>query len=176
MYNKAHGGTSTKSYREIGYWNSLLQLIRENDLVLIQFTANDQVSSKEDRYVPIEQFGPNLTNMVNDVKRRKGVPVLLTSPVQCNFNSSGQAVRPYGQYPVTVRAVAAETDTYLIDAENLTVDWLNSLGKDAAKSYYMVGYNNTDITHFSVDGATAVAGMIAASMKAQGIWPQPEEQ
>lgn len=53
---------------------------------------------------------------------------------------------------------------------------LNSLGKDAAKSYYMVGYNNTDITHFSVDGATAVAGMIAASMKAQGIWPQPEEQ
>ena len=175
VYNKAHGGTSTKSYRTLGYWSNLLSLIRENDLVLIQFTANDQNSAREDRYVPIAEFGPNLTQMVNDVKKRKGVPVLLTSPVQCNFDSSGKPVRPYGQYPVTVRSVAAETNTYLIDAEDLTIAWLTSLGKDAAKSYYMVGYNGTDTTHFSESGATAVAEMIAGAMKSQGIWPQPSE-
>ncbi|MBO4596088.1 MAG: hypothetical protein J5632_05710 [Bacteroidales bacterium] len=174
VYNKAHGGTSTKSYRTLGYWNSLLQLIRENDLVLIQFTANDR-SSAEDRHVDIQDFGPNLTNMVNDVKRRKGVPVLLTSPVQYYFDSSGKPVRPYGEYPVKVREVAAETNTYLIDAEDLTIAWLTKLGKEAAKSCYMISQNGSDITHFTVEGATAVAEMIATAMKAQAIWPQPEE-
>ncbi|MBO4427822.1 MAG: hypothetical protein J5771_05020 [Bacteroidales bacterium] len=172
VYNKAHGGTSTKSYRTLGYWSNLLGLIRENDLVLIQFTANDR-SSAEDRHVDIADFGPNLTVMVNDVKRRKGVPVLLTSPVQWYFDSSGNPVRPYGDYPVVVRQVAADTGTYLVDAENLTIDWLTQLGKEASKSCYMVSQNGTDITHLTVEGATAIASMIASSMKAQGIWPQP---
>ncbi|MBO4476335.1 MAG: rhamnogalacturonan acetylesterase [Bacteroidales bacterium] len=185
VMNLAVGGRSTKSFITNGHWAGLLSSCNSGDVVVIQFGHNDAVSSTEkhtaldgsstEEYqgVVVGNFQPNLRRMVNDVLAKGGIPILSTSTSTRNFDSSGHVVRNIPGYIQATRDVASEMNIPLIDINELTCQWLESLGKEGSEPYFVTNKLDpsvTDNSHLTHEGAQVVARMVADGIKALGLW------
>ena len=174
VFNHALNGRSTKSFRDEGHWGAVLDSLQEGDFLFIQFGHNDQKQHDPSRYASPAQYADNLRRYVSEARTRGAVPVLLTSVVRRHF-TDGRLDDTHGTYLDAVRTVAAATHTPLIDAEQLTRDWVSSLGDEPSRDFYMWVEPGTcplwpdgreDNTHLNVRGARTVARMIAAQLPA----------
>ncbi|MBO4595248.1 MAG: rhamnogalacturonan acetylesterase [Bacteroidales bacterium] len=175
VFNYAIGGQSTKSFIDEGRWDAAIARVKPGDLLLMQFGGNDQKVNSPSRYV--EAYGgfyDNLNRFIEETRAKGGVPVLVTSPSRRYFHSNGSPRRTLEDYPDAMRKLAADTNTPLVDAEEMTHEWLAKLGDEASKPYFMVRVNGTDNTHFTREGAEVVAGMIAKSLIEQGLWQKAQ--
>jgi len=68
-----------------------------------------------------------------------------------------------------MRKVAADTWTYIIDAEDATFLWQNGLDRKDAEKYYMVSVDGKDTTHFTKEGADITADIIAKGLMDLGL-------
>ena len=70
-----------------------------------------------------------------------------------------------------MKNIAAHYKIPCIDLNSLMVSHYNSIGYDAAKLYHLHGVvsGSTDMTHFSEQGADAVAKIVANAVKNLGI-------
>ncbi|WP_162612056.1 pectinesterase family protein [Alistipes sp. An66] len=170
--NHAVNGRSTKSFRDEGRWDPILDRLQAGDWVFIQFGHNDQKAQDSTRYADPAQYAENLRRYVRETRAKGAVPVLLTPIVRRHF--SGESLDDtHGAYLDAVRRVAAGEQTPLIDAERLTRAWVAGLGDEASKAFYMWVEEGTcplcpegrqDNTHLNVRGARTVARMIAAQL------------
>lgn len=170
--NHAVNGRSSKSFRDEGRWDPILDRLHAGDYVFIQFGHNDQKAQDSSRYSAPAQYAENLRRYVRETRAKGAVPVLLTPIVRRHF--SGESLDDtHGEYLDAVRQVAAEEQTPLIDAERLTRAWVAELGDEASKAFYMWVEEGTcplwpdgrqDNTHLNVRGARSVARMIAAQL------------
>lgn len=175
LANHAVNGRSTKSFRDLGHWQRLLNQLQPGDVVVIQFGHND--AKKEDplRYADAATDYPaNLRRFVHEVRERGAMPVLATSVVRRAWDASGQLEDTHGAYLTAVRTVAAEEQVPLMELEPLTRRLLVGLGPEASKKLYVIyapgehpslPEGKTDNTHFNETGARAVAGLAVAEMK-----------
>lgn len=170
--NHAVNGRSSKSFRDEGRWDPILDRLHAGDYVFIQFGHNDQKAQDSTRYADPAQYAENLRRYVRETRAKGAVPVLLTPIVRRHF--SGESLDDtHGAYLDAVRQVAAGEQTPLIDAERLTRAWVAELGDEASKAFYMWVEEGTcplwpdgrqDNTHLNVRGARSVARMIAAQL------------
>ena len=93
----------------------------------------------------------------------------MTSPTAHYHNSDGTLRRSWGEYPVAMRKVAADTWTYLIDAEDATFMWQHKLDKKDAEKYFMVSVDGKDTTHYTKEGADVAADIIAKGLVSLGL-------
>ena len=52
--DRARGGRSTRTFFQEGRWRKVVQDLKENDIVMMQFGHNDAAENKPERYVNIE--------------------------------------------------------------------------------------------------------------------------
>lgn len=168
VHNHARNGRSSKSFIEEGLWQSVLDTLKTGDVVFIQFGHNDQKSQDSTRYTaPYGSYSNNLKKFVNESRSKGARPILFTSIVRRKFGDDGQLIKTHGDYPEAMRKVAQELDVPLVDLQQLTEDWINSLGNESSKSMYVWTEILTekhkvprkDNTHLSESGANNVAGM-----------------
>lgn len=176
MLNRAVNGASTRSSVATGHWKAIVADLRPGDFVLIQFGHNDEVKEKAERYTEPAAFGDYLRDFVRDVRAKGAHPILATPVCRRKFDEAGKIVPTHGPYPDVTRAVAAETKTPLIDMELLTTRWLESVGNEDSKKFFMGQRNprlriagKEDIEHFVEAGAIEVAGLAAADIHAQRL-------
>jgi lysophospholipase L1-like esterase len=176
VVNLAKNGRSTRTFIEEGRWLELLGRVRPGDYVLIQFGHNDQSQSKPQRYTPPDAFSANLERFVTDVRSKAAIPVLLTPVVRRRFDDQGQFYDSHGVYPDLVRETAGRTDTALIDLHASSTLFLEEYGAERSKELFLwleagdsANYplGLQDNTHFSPDGARAMAALVI-----QGILDQ----
>ena len=173
--NYAIGGESTKSFIDSGKWDRLINNTLRGDIVLIQFMHNDQKKDVSRATDPATTYRENLKRFISDVRERGAVPVLVTSVLRRFFRSNGDPQRNLGEYPDAMRAVAAETDTPLIDCEQWSFDWLKGLGPEGSVPYYVIDKRDptkNDNSHLTKDGAEIVARYIAEELVRLGIWAE----
>ncbi|MGN6203511.1 rhamnogalacturonan acetylesterase [Humibacter sp.] len=165
----AVGGATTGSFVAEGRWDALLEGLHPGDWVLIQFGHNDQ---KEPHLDACGGYRRNLESFVRDVRARGAEPVLLTS-VERRLFEDGRLRRTHGAYPQAVRDLANEQDVHLIDANAFTrwlYEWLGEERSQALFVHLSPGVSPAwpegvaDNTHFSHDGAHAVARFVARSL------------
>src|SRR5688572_7656167 len=84
VVNKAKNGASTKTFRQEGLWESILQNAESGDYVFIQFSHNDEVPTKRS-YTRPDSFQFNLKRFIYEVKEKQATPVLLTSATRRKF-------------------------------------------------------------------------------------------
>ncbi|MDT0440196.1 MULTISPECIES: rhamnogalacturonan acetylesterase [Streptomyces] len=170
--NRADSGESTVTY--LGnpqLWDTVRQLIRPGDLVLIQLAHNDKTTDEP-------TYRANLTTLVDGVRARGGRPVLVTPIVRRWFNADGTLdndtallVNGLGvNHPAVIRSVAAEEGVPLIDLTARTKALVESRGAEASKSLYLYD-ENKDNTHTSVHGATVYAGLVRDELLALRLVP-----
>ena len=170
--NHAVNGRSTKSFRDLGHWAVVEERLQPGDYVFIQFGHNDAKETDSLRYASPEQYADNLRRYIREIRAKGGIPVVLTPIMRRNFKD-GVLVDTHGDYPDMARRVAAEQNTPLLDMHAVTIEWLNSLGDEESKQYFMhiaPGTNPlhheglTDNTHLNVRGAHAMSRMVAAQL------------
>ncbi|MFN4312720.1 MAG: rhamnogalacturonan acetylesterase [Chitinophagaceae bacterium] len=171
--NKAMNGRSTRTFITEGRWKNIVDEMRAGDFVFIQFGHNDESAEKKDRYTPPDSFRLNLMLFINDVRNKKGYPVLFT-PVSRRRFKDGKAVATHETYSKLVREVAAETAVTCIDLDSLSISLYQKVGEEPSRMLFLqlqpgehpnYPEGKMDNTHFNELGARLVAQLVLAEVK-----------
>lgn len=177
--NRAVGGRSTKSFRAEGRWNRILTDMKPGDFVLIQFGHNDQKENRPEIYAEAHtDFKKNLERFVDEVRKKGGKPILITSVTRRVFDSNGNLTFSLKDYPECLRETARKTQTPLVDLNALTRKWVEEAGQEESAGFFMnlqpgvepnYPNGNRDNSHFHEKGARAVAEMFVKEAQSQGL-------
>ncbi len=188
--NHAVNGRSSKSFIDEGRWTAVTEKIKPGDYVIIQFGHNDEKADEKRHTDPGSTFDENLRKFVRETREKGGIPVLMNSVVRRNFSGSKTAVADddlrdnsskslsegdtlidtHGAYLVSPRKVAKEMNVIFVDANKITHDLEQSLGKEGSKKLHMIfspgehpslPNGRQDNTHYSIYGANKVASLLA---------------
>ena len=166
VVNYAKNGRSTKSFIDEGLWDKVLGNLKEGDYVFIQFGHNDSKQSDSVRYAaPWGAYKANLEKFVLQTREKGGKPVLLTPVARRWFKEGGLDRNCHGDYPIVMKKVAEELNVPLLDMTSVTLDWLEGLGDEGSRPYYMISTGKSDNTHTVARGARKLAEMTCAEIK-----------
>lgn len=195
--NHAVNGRSSKSFIDEGRWNKVLERIKPGDYVIIQFGHNDE-KPKADRHTdPGSTFDYNLAKYVRETREKGGIPILMSPVVRRNFlvkapeNDDDEKLRTstfkddsimiegdslidtHGLYRVAPMDVAERMNCHFIDANKITHDLEQGLGREASKKLHMwflpgeepsEPQGKQDNTHYNKYGAQVVANLLADAL------------
>ena len=168
VINYAQNGRSTKSFQDVGLWDKVYNAVQPGDYVFIQFGHNDAKESDPARYAAAwGAYQDNLRLFIDGVREKGGTPVLLTPIARRWFKEKGLDRNCHGDYPAAMKAVAAEKDVTLLDVTTPTLDWLEGLGDESSKAYFMISTGKDDNTHLVPCGARKVTEIICGLIKEQ---------
>ena len=195
--NHAVNGRSSKSFLGEGRWDKLLSKIRPGDYVIIQFGHNDEKAQPERHTDPGSTFDENLARYVRETREHGGIPVLMNPVVRRNFLVKAPVIADdeqlrtstfsdgakmvegdtlidtHGLYRVAPRNVARLMNCHFIDANQITHDLEQGLGREASKKLHMwflpgeepsVTQGKQDNTHYNIYGAQVVADLLADAL------------
>ena len=195
--NHAVNGRSSKSFIDEGRWDKVLEKMKPGDYVIIQFGHNDE-KPKADRHTdPGSTFDYNLAKFVRETREHGGIPILMNCVVRRNFfvaapeNDDDEKLRTttfkdgvkmiegdtlidtHGLYAIAPRDVALRMNCHFVDANKITHDLEQGLGREASKKLHMwflpgeepsVPEGRQDNTHYNVYGAHRVASLLADAL------------
>lgn len=162
--NLAAGGQSSKSFRDSGRWQKVLDA--RPTYVLIQFGHNDMPGKGPNRETdPETTYRENLIRFVKEARAIGAQPILITSMARRIFDDDklrGE-LRPYAD---AAKKVAADEKVPLVDLFARSVELLQNLGPTAADEFNPPGKNGaTDHTHLNAKGAEVMSGLVADELR-----------
>lgn len=169
VINYAQNGRSTKSFIDLGLWDEVKSNLHAGDYVFIQFGHNDSKESDATRYAAAYgAYQDNLRLFIATIKDAGATPVLLT-PVSRRWFKDGRLDRNcHTDYPDAMKQVAKETGTTLLDMTTSTMDWLESVGDEGSRPYYMIMYKD-DNTHTVARGARKLTALTCEEIRKSGL-------
>lgn len=195
--NHAVNGRSSKSFIDEGRWNKVLEKMKPGDYVIIQFGHNDEKAPLDRHTDPGSTFDYNLAKFVRETREHGGIPVLMNCVVRRNFMVKAPAVADdellrnttfkdgahmiegdslidtHGLYSQAPRDVAERMNCHFVDANRITHDLEQGLGREGSKRlhmWYLPGTEPTepkgkqDNTHYNIYGAHVVAELLADAL------------
>jgi len=174
VQNAAISGISSKSFRNEGAWQRVIEQVKQGDYVFIQFGHNDEKSDSANHTDARTSFRQNLINYINETKAKGANPILFTSLVRRKFDASGKLVDTHGDYVTVVRELAKELHFPLVDLNKLMGDLVQSMGPEESKKLYLYiepGFfsklpeGKKDDTHLCINGANKVAELAANEIR-----------
>ena len=168
VVNYAQNGRSTKSFIDLGLWDKVYSAVKPGDYVFIEFGHNDAKADDPVRYAPAYgAYQENLRTFIDGVREKGGTPVLL-SPIARRWFKEGKLDRNcHTDYPAAMEAVAKEKGVTFIDMTTPTLDWIEGLGDDASKAFFMISTGKNDNTHLVSAGARKVTEIVCDKIKEQ---------
>jgi len=174
--NYAQNGRSTRTFIELGLWQSILDNLQPGDYVIIEFGHNDEADYKPDRYTTPEQYKANLTRFITETRQKGATPILLTPITRRNFDEDGVIRETHAYTPLCIE-VAEETGVEFFDMDALTRAYFQAMGDRYSAVRFMhippdthPNYPNgvRDNTHLNHLGAREVAQLFLAELKKRG--------
>ena len=168
VINYAQNGRSTKSFIDKGLWDMVQYALQPGDYVFIQFGHNDSKADDPDRYAPaFGAYQENLRTFIRGAREKGATPILLT-PVARRWFKNGKLDRNcHTDYPAAMKQVAEEMGVTVLDITTPTLDWIESIGDEASKAYFMISTGKDDNTHTVASGARKVTEIVCEALKAQ---------
>ena len=178
VVNRAIAGRSSKSFYDNGRLNSILEIIKPGDYLLIDFGINDGAASQPERYAPVCYNADNPTQgsfeyyMTFYIKGAldKGATPILMSPTLSIKNQTQPFKVGYRNIDSACQALAKKYNIPYFDLGQAMVNDFNKRDFNVVKGYYMGGATGgTDFTHFTETGANVTAQIICNGIKEMGI-------
>jgi rhamnogalacturonan acetylesterase len=186
VQNHAIGGRSSRTFITDGRWDRILETLKKNDYVIMQFGHNDagplDDTSRargtirgigEDSaaiYNPIRKvnevvhsFGWYMRKYIRDTKER-GAIAIVCSPIPRNDWKDGKVIRSSDSYSKWAEQVAKEEGAYFINLNDDIALKYESMGPEAVKPFFPV-----DHTHTNLDGAKLNAQIVMEGVRKLGI-------
>ncbi|MBR4201745.1 MAG: GDSL family lipase [Oscillospiraceae bacterium] len=176
--NHSIAGRSSKSFYDNGRLNSILEVIKPGDYLLIDFGINDGAASQPERYAPVCYNADNPTQgsfeyyMTFYIKGAldKGATPILMSPTLSIKNQTQPFKVGYRNIDTACQALAKKYNIPYFDLGQAMVNDFNKRDYNTVKGYYMGGATGgTDFTHFTETGANVTAQIICNGIKEMGI-------
>lgn len=162
--NHAESGESLRSSLGAKRLDKVLSLMRRGDYLLIQYGHNDE-KEKGDGVGAFTTYKASLKKFVDGVKKKGGIPILITPMHRRTFDADWKITNSHGDYPEAVRRVAKEENVELIDLTEMSKDLYQALGKDGSGVLFKEG----DGTHHNSYGAYQLAKAIVQSIRDQRL-------
>lgn len=180
--NHALGGTSTKTFRTLGLWDSVLVKMKPGDYVIMQFGHNDSSplddsarargtikgngDESKEIYNPIlkkkelvHSYGWYIRQFVKETKAKGGIPIVCTLIPRNSWNN-GKVNR--SEYVEWTRAAAIQENAFYIDLNKLIADEYNKIGQSKVNELY---FGPKDATHTILEGAKFNAQKVVDGIK-----------
>ncbi|WP_083257057.1 rhamnogalacturonan acetylesterase [Arcticibacter eurypsychrophilus] len=179
--NDALGGTSSRTFRTRGLWDSVLEKIKPGDFVIMQFGHNDgsplddsarargTIKGTGDEfkeiYNPITKqqevvhtYGWYLAKIVKEAKDKGAIPIICSLVPRSDWKD-GKVKRGEGDYGKWARETALSTGAYFIDLNTLTADKYDVLGEAKVSTMFPSDHTHTNREGAEINGASVVEGM-----------------
>lgn len=169
VQNYAVNGRSSKSFRNEGRWDKVIEQVQKGDYVIIQFGHNDQKHDDPSRFSDPKTYRENLHQYILEVQEKKAQPILATSIARRNFDEDGELVDTHENYMPEVTALAKELNIPLLDLNKRTTELIKEWGKEESKLLFMhfapgqyekFPEGVEDNTHLSPIGAFKVCDLV----------------
>ncbi|WP_411275228.1 rhamnogalacturonan acetylesterase [Daejeonella sp.] len=173
IVNLAESGETLKSFIGARRLTKILQMMKPGDYVFVEFGHNDQ-KEKGEGVGAFTTYKKTLEYFINEVKKKRGIPILVTSVQRRNFDVNGKIVETLGDYPEAVRQTAQEHKVALIDLNAMSTVMFESMGEKEsllafvhfpANSYPGMPGPMADNTHFRPYGAFEVSRLLVQGVR-----------
>ncbi|SEN53064.1 DNA sulfur modification protein DndE [Amphibacillus marinus] len=170
IHNAAKSGESSKSFLEQGYFATVADQLKAGDYLFIQFGHNDQKDDSNRHTEPNNEFKTYLANYIRTALEKAAYPVLITPVSRRNFNDENKIINTHKDYANAVRELADHLKLPCLDLTFESARLYQNLGRAVSKTLFTVKKNSEgkhvlDKTHFSHDGAQAIAKLVIACLK-----------
>lgn len=171
--NYAESGETLSSFKSAKRLQKLLSLMKAGDYLFIEFGHNDQ-KQKGEGIGPFTSYKRDLKYFISEVKKKGGIPVLVTSMNRRSFDSTGHINNTLGDYPAAVRQTAQEENVALVDLNAMSKIMYEAWGPEKSVKAFVHYPANTfpnqdkkleDNTHFNTYGAYEIARCIVQSIQ-----------
>jgi lysophospholipase L1-like esterase len=178
--NHAMSGRSSRSFRDEGRLAAILEQIKPNDYLWIQFGHNDQKPDEARATEALGSYKDMLAIYIEEARARGAKPVLITSMHRRKFDGAGRIIDTHGDYLLGMKQVAEELDVPLIDLAARTKALYEQLGDEPSKELFMWAYPGEfidfpkgaqDDTHLQEQGAIQVARLVAEEARELKLSP-----
>jgi lysophospholipase L1-like esterase len=175
--NYAESGEALNSFVSARRLEKVLSLMKAGDYLFVEFGHNDQ-KQKGEGIGPFTSYKKSLQFFISEVRKKGGIPVLVTSMHRRSFDSTGHITNTLLEYPEAVRQTAKEEKCALIDLNAMSKTLYEAWGEAASIKAFVHYPANTfpnqkealkDNTHFSPYGAYELASCIVSSIKKQNL-------
>jgi lysophospholipase L1-like esterase len=174
-HNWAKSGATTKSFRDGGYWNSVIKDVGtyKNDyrvyvtiqvqhfLITLKRNADSQKFGHNDQKansgVNLTQYATNLGTMAKEVAAAGATPILVTPLTRRTF-SGGKVVENLANETMKTLEVAKKDSRHHIDLNKASTAYVNALGQAAADKYNL---SPDDRTHLNAYGGVVFARIVS---------------
>jgi len=166
--NYAESGEAANTFVSSKRFAKLLTKMKKGDYLFIEFGHNDQ-KQKGENVGPYTSFKKNLKYLIDETKKKGGIPILVTPMHRRRFDENGKIINTHGNYPDAVRQTAKEENISLIELNNMSQILYEAWGDEASKKafvHYPAGtYPNqteslADNTHFNSYGGYEICKCI----------------
>jgi rhamnogalacturonan acetylesterase len=181
--NHARGGTSSRTYIDIGLWDEVMAKLKPGDYVIMQFGHNDAGPVNDNfrargtikgngeeteeidniltkKHEIVHSYGWYLRKYITDA-RSKGAKPIVCSLVPRNSWNNGKVARSSDDYAKWAEEAALQEKAFYINLNGMIADKYESLGEDSVKSALF----GRDSTHTLKEGAIFNAQVVAEGIK-----------
>jgi lysophospholipase L1-like esterase len=178
--NHAKSGRSSKSFIDEGRLDAILQDIRPNDYLFIQFGHNDQKPDTERRTEPATTYKHCLKKYIDGAREHGAYPVLITPVHRRFFDGNGLIVNTHGDYLQAVKELGETEVVPVIDLAEKTRLLYEAYGEERSKRLFLWSVPGEfpnhpagarDNTHYQERGAIEVAKLAAQGIREAELNP-----
>ncbi|WP_026712412.1 rhamnogalacturonan acetylesterase [Flavobacterium daejeonense] len=182
--NHALGGTSSRTYQNLGLWDAVYKKLKKGDYVLIQWGHNDDgplndtirargtikgISDKTEeidnmitkKHEVVHTYGWYIRKVVKEAKEKGAIPVVM-SPIPRNTWKDGKLPRNNTSYGLWAKQIADQEKVTFIDLNDRMAKKLEQIGEAKVTGNY---FYQKDHTHPSAKGAVLAASCIIDGLK-----------
>ena len=157
--NHAESGQTLKAFRFQRRWEKVMSAMKPGDYVFVQFGHNDLNKAGHDAMWPREDAAGEWVNTHSDantdykwllaayaveVKRRGGIPVIVSPMTKINLRTGQLNVAGMGDYPKAAGEAAELAGVAFIDLNAMSIAIVQALGESLAPKAYVDGlHSNT---------------------------------
>jgi lysophospholipase L1-like esterase len=155
--NHAESGQTLKAFRTQGRWFKVMSAMKPGDYVFLQFGHNDLNQRGHDGIWPREDTMGDWVNTYSEastdytwllaayaveVKRRGGIPVIVSPMTKLNLRTGELNIAGLGDYPQAAREAARLAGAACLDLNAMSVTLVQALGPTLAPRAYVDGLHS----------------------------------
>ena len=173
--NYAESGETLRAFKGERRLEKLWSMSKPGDYIFIEFAHNDQKPGGN-HLEPFTTYKQTLKEWIVEARKRKMIPVLVTSMNRRSFDSSGKITNSLGDFPEAMRQTGKEEQVPVIDLNAMSKTLYEAWGPESSKKAFVHFPANSfpnqpkelkDDTHFSTYGAYELAKCIAKGIRTQ---------
>ena len=165
----ANHGESGETYRDsIGRrrLDKILSVMQPGDYLIMQFGHNDQKQIAAGTGGPFTTYQAEIKQHVDAVRRRGGIPVIVSPMERREFAENGRIRPTLADYAAAARQAARELNVAFIDLNAMSIPFYEALGPEPSKlAFARPAPDKVDNTHHDNYGAYELAKCVVQGIR-----------